>query len=205
MPYAMPNGSLIEATLRYRVNGQMCMGVFHYILGTGSSTDGDAALVLMALQINSDAGLLGKLADVQAQNVSYPPIRMQMIYPTRYRPIEVNAYKSSGDITEDCNQQQSAIAFTKRSAIASRNGLGTFHMGGVPDTFISGGYTSAAFTVGLGALATAIRTNVAVSGGLTFLPAIFNRANPGNSLPFSQCSYQETARTMRRRVVGRGI
>lgn len=205
MAYPISVGSIVEVTFPYRVNSQLCMAVLHYKLRSGSVSDGATNLQALLTDLNAVGGLHEAMSFCQSEDATYPELRAQVISPLRFVPETQLSNRSQGAITEPCNNQQVAIAVTKRSELASRHGIGTLHLGGIADTFCTAGRVASAFGSIINLFAGQLNDDVTLTGSVIYDPVIYNRSNPSLSAVITTASYQDTLRTMRRRVVGRGI
>lgn len=206
MAYIMPTGSCVEVVVRYGVSNQQYMNVLHYLTSGANSTDGAASITGLLAVINSNSGVLGKMSQCQAVNCIYGYLTGQMISAVRYVPVYAGQYTLHGQLSGTCNFPQSSVTYTKRSQVASRHSLGSFHLGGIPDDMAAAGSVNdTTYSTTLNNLGTAVSAAVTVSGGLTFTPVILNRNAIGSSAVIASTAYQSTIRTMRRRVLGRGI
>lgn len=208
---AWPNitdGAVIQIVIPADHDFQAVFLMLHYIYranGGGADPISDVAAA-MDTQFQSAADMLDVYSAALSVDVGIrPQYWFQVIYPTRYARISLpNGHGSSGPAGS--LPPANAICITKRSTGATRHSHGTSHIGGVPAGYVTDGvlngtegsvYTdlaariAAPFTLGL--------------GPQSVDPVILNRASPGLSEVINGTAVQTTARTMRRRVVGRGI
>jgi hypothetical protein len=207
MAYVMNNTDIVEVTLRTDVNNQTCLTVLHYRLETAAPVADGGALVLGLLNnLNSAGGLLAKYCDGLAENVAMLGLRGQRITSARQTPIEVTPSVPSGqNAAGDCNNPSVAVAITKRSDFANRHGRGTIHFPGIPDAAYVAGLITNGWRDSVDPFELKVATPVTISTGVILVPVIYRRDNPEISYQVVSVSTETNIRTMRRRVVGRGI
>lgn len=206
MAYPITLGNICEYIIETIVNGQTCLSVFHYkYTGTASITDGGAALLSLANNLNGSGGLLPKYADCLANNVIINQASIQLIWPTRWRRIAPDITTTTGLYDGGCDNPSVAVAISKAGDIARKGGGGTLHLPGIPTTIQENGRISADYSATIDPLEVQIAAVKTGASGQTWQPIIYNRANPANSIAITSVSTETTLRTMRRRVVGRGI
>lgn len=207
MAYPLFVGDIVEVTIRSTVNAQTCLSLFHYRFdGSGTVPDGGGAILQFLNVLNGGAGLVAKYAALMGSNCPINELRGQMIRSSRWNPISVAPITPAGTWDGDGVSNPSvAVAFTKRAEAATRSGRGTLHMPGVPEDAMVGGKISNGYRDAADPLEAQIAAVVTPSSGRVWTPIIYNRTNPANSQVIVSVSTEENLRTMRRRVVGRGI
>lgn len=210
MPYTITSGSVIEVTFNSTVGGQVCLSLFHYRVNAGASiTDGGAYLTQFLADINAGTNdLKTAYLDAASSDLVLQLLTAQAITPTRFTRSEAGpGVNNQGIIVSPALPPATSGAITKRSASqVGRHARGTLHMPGVPTSFNAGGVLTQLGRAGYDALGAALATVITVTGNAaTLTPVIFNRTSPEDSIPVDQGISQTNLRTMKRRVVGRGI
>lgn len=207
MSYPIAGGSVLEVTIETQVASQTCLTLLHYRLGTIGVPDGLAAIDAFDAVFNGDGfdSVVNRYADCLAQNVTIVALRYQWIYPLRYTRVTKSPGTTSGAVSSDASPPATAAALTKRAQLAGRKNRGTVHMPGVPLSFLNGGIVTGPGLAAYNSLCIVLSNPISVSGGAPTTPIILNRTTPTTSQDVVSCSPESTLRTMRRRVVGRGI
>lgn len=129
MPYPIPGNSIMELQYRYKMNGQQCINVFHY-LGAYSFADGRAAATEMLNDfINRVAGIIQAR---QTSQVTDCRSRAQWVYPTRYAHIELAHPDPEGGQAPPTLSIGTSIVLKRMSDLASRSSRGRVFIGGGP-------------------------------------------------------------------------
>lgn len=203
MAWIMPGRTIIEASIRYTLNAQTLLSIFHYRLVTNTNqADGEAVLNAFNSAFNDVAGVVDKIAGVTSQDLIIDQVVLQAIYPTRFRRYVYEPVQTAGQIAEDSLPQNVSVAITKRADEASRHGIGTLHMPAVPPSYVEGGYLTA---LAVNEYTTVADEMLVEYGTPEFEPVLFNRANPAASLRITAADVRNTSRVQRRRTVGLGI
>lgn len=207
MAYPLTPDSIVEVTLRTTVNSQTCLSLLHYRYdGTGTLSDGGAAILGLLNQMNSAGNLVTKYADLLAGNVTLDELRGQLIWGSRYNPVSVTPSSAGGTWPgADCENPAVSVAITKRAEIATRHGRGTLHMPGVPQDAQVGGNSTNAYQTAANPLEAEIAAQRTPTSGQLWTPVIYNRVSPLDSARVVSVNTETSLRTMRRRVLGRGI
>lgn len=210
MSYNVSTGAIVEFIIKTEVSGQTCLNILHYRLTTESPRNG-ASLLAAFLEVQADiedeALPLQKLALASGQDTLFRELSAQWIAPLRYRKV-TTLLTNTGDINTPSAPSLQAITFTKFTDIATRRGIGSFHMVGAPQSYFgpTGLVNGTALTTTLEDVKDALLATVtAGTPAATFTPVIYNRETPADSLEVQGIQIQPTARAMQRRVVGRGI
>lgn len=209
MAYPITTGSLIELGIAGTLFGQRTLTLFHYRITGTTITDGQAALEDWLDSLTGNIAIGGAYFAACSEDWTGYQLSAQVIYvpgpSVQRRPkVVLSITTFPGEVASPSLPPGVAAALTRRSEVASRRGLGTIHMPGVPTSFTSGGELS---TLGIDSYTTlggAFMENPTI-GSMTGTPMIYNRSNPADSIQVTSVTPQSTVRTMRRRVVGRGI
>src|SRR5689334_21532996 len=147
MAYPLTPDSIVECTIRTVVNGQTSLSLLHFrYAGTGTVSDGGAAILRLLNNMNAAGNLVAKYADLLAGNVALNELRGQLIWASRYNPISVTPLVVGGQWgSGDCENPTVAAAITKRAENATRHGRGTLHMPGVANDAQAGGSLTGAY------------------------------------------------------------
>jgi hypothetical protein len=209
LAYNVSAGDIIEVTIRGSINLQTTLSILHYRLATITPQDGPTLAGLFNGEINSalPSCLLSAYADCCSEDMIILEVGLQWIYPIRYARLNYTAVIGTGVVPSPCLPPAVATALTKRSDLAGRSKQGTLHMPGVPTSFVGSGLLNAPAIAAYNSLGTLLNDTVTPtgSGGSDFIPIIFHRSSPAGSVDITNVVVQDTSRTMRRRVVGRGI
>jgi len=208
MSYEVDSGAILEITIRGTLAGQTTLTLFHYRLTVLTAQDGLAAIDATNAAFNTalPSSMLGAYTDCQSNQQSIDQIVYQWIYPTRYARVIKTPAILTGAIDAAALPPGSAAAFTKRTDFAGPHSHGTLHLPGAPLQFANEGVwdPAEAATAFLGLIA--LMNDVLPSSGAgDMTPIIFTRIIPANSQVITSASYMPEIRTMKRRVVGRGI
>lgn len=130
----------------------------------------------------------------------------QKIAPVRYRyqSVQVGVAGAHASTTEATNQ---AATIEFHTALAGRDQIGVKHIGPIPQalTVQVDGKLAPAYRTLLQTLADEMKAAVThVGTGLTWVPVIAHKANPGSFTIITNNVVGDTIRTMRARTVGRG-
>jgi len=210
MPYSIATNDVIEYTLRGQLDGQTMLTVLHFrALVTGPITDGRAKLLAFITKelTFGAATITNEYVNCLSQQWVMDNIYAQVIKPTRYvRVVGIPSEARNGAVEVDSLPSSVAAAITKRSnGTAGRHGQGTVHMGAVPTTFASGSVLTPAAVSAYSLLGQVLAEDYVIDTALTLQPVIFDRSSPSTSAIYRSCDPELTIRTMKRRVVGRGI
>lgn len=203
MPYEIPDGSLLEATVKGSLAGQVTMSVFHYKLtNTFGVPDGEATINSFHTEWGGNFDFFGAYKECCSNELTFTELVYQWIYPIRYRRVTKPLVGQAGTIVETSEPPNVAQVVTKVGERAGRHYVGTVHIPGLPKA-----------NNGNGLLVEQQLTLLTTFGGLvataaqngTLVPVIFNRSQPQDSPRIIDAFPQSTVRIMRRRTVGLGI
>jgi hypothetical protein len=205
MPYAIPDGGLVQLTFRGEVHGQEMLTVLHYQLDfPGGVTDGRNALEAMLLQVKAAGRLHDSFMGCMSQDYKTATIKAQWIIPQRYAPVDTIGNTTFGDIAQPCPSTNLACAITKRSENSGPHSRGTIHMPGIPSTFITDQELNGAGTVSYAGFRAELVNPLVTLGNGTYRSVIFRRGLPGASELVFNTVQRFPLRTMHRRTVGLG-
>lgn len=210
MAYGVTLPGIVEIVFVGKYAEQTTMSMFHYVVPAGTAiSDGRAYLGLLNTQVQTVGGLFDKYTSVLPTAWTGLYLQFQWIYPTRYaRYIDSSVLGAGGQAEGDGLPSSAAAALTKRSDdVAGRHGHGTLHMPAVPQGYCDVTLSNLV-TAGVTAyqtLGTQMCVDLTPPSAPAARPAIYSRGSPGLSGLVETCIPERTIRTMRRRVVGRGI
>lgn len=207
MPYNIDSGAILEVSMIGGLASQRVMVVRHYVVSMDftSNHDGVAQIVLFDAEIGAAGGLQEMMAGAMSSDVAIERFRYQWIYPTRYAYIELTPSIVNGTLGTPSAPPGTSGAITLQADTTGRHSRGTTHVPGVPAADIVLGYITAPTIDAYSDLKDALVANVSTEVTLnTYEPIVYNRVQPQFSAIISHGATQNTARTMSRRVVGRG-
>lgn len=206
MAIPMTVGDIVSITLRGTLNGQTTLNVLHYRLtSVGGLTDFASWASAVVIKLDGPAEMAVFYAGALSEDVTNLQYVIQKIYPTRLVVYVHDMTATEGQITESALPPGVQASLTKRGALANRNNIGGVRMPGAPITANEGGYISTAYNALLEAFATYLAGPITTVTIGTLTPIIYNRQIPADSPAVATVTVEQTMRTMRRRVVGRGI
>jgi len=145
MPYAVPDGGIIEIILEGRLLGQQVMSVLHFRLDqAGGITDGKAAADSALLAIDAGGELHELYMDCISQDYNQAVLHAQWILPQRFAYVSLGPTKTQGTVAFPAMGSNLAVCITKRTDFAGPHSHGTLHMPGVPTVFSDDGFLLAA-------------------------------------------------------------
>lgn len=204
----LPDNSILEVVVGAKLNGQTIQFVTHYKYeeNGGGTLTVSAASTDLDVVINDTLRLIQiYCACLSSDAVPDNTYTIQAIYPTRFAKISFT--NSHGALAPaGALPPGNAIAVTKRSTGATRHSHGTTHVGAVPAAWITAGVLNGGEGSTYSDLGDQIAFPVDLGlGPQSATPVILRRGSPGLSEVITSTVTQPQARTMRRRVVGRGI
>lgn len=203
MPYTIPSGAILEASIQGRSAGQLTLSVFHYVLDTpGGVADGAAEIDAFNLEWNTSLDFVGVYADCCSTEFAIENIVYQWIYPNRYRRVIKTPAETAGTVSQPSFPPNVSGAITKQADVATRHGIGTLHMPGVPNGSNDDGYVTISQKARYGALGTFLSAPYRTS---TLFPVLYRRLAPNASAVVTAATVRDTMRVVRRRTVGVGI
>lgn len=216
---AIPNDAILEWKIMYEVNGQLCMNVLHFSIG--SNVPGDQPIpaadgFLTANGVFGNGTVLGEMKRIMSEDVFLKEHTAQWIYPVRY--IVRHALLGEQCIGDaGANAQNIAAVITKYGNLGKRSNVGSFHLGGLPDSQFDHGFLNDNTWTKMKVLATAMLVDLSDGGvtGIHYIPSILNKTKVPNTTPpkfvvsgatvFEIAIAQKSLRTMHRRTVQLGV
>jgi len=203
MPPPANEGQIYEVTWQGRVDGQMILNIFHYVLTIPVGTVFEACENLSEW-LTTVAGPRDKFLSVLASGYELKQQRVQCIEPTRYRYFALYYDDEQPGSHAGATLPSSVMVdVTKQSDFTGPHSHGQMRLAGIPATGIEESeLTFDYYTEVVDAMEWL--TSEAGAGGTTFSPVIFDRANPALSQVITAIEVEPTSRVSQRRVVGRG-
>lgn len=208
MSYPIPDGSIVESTVRYELAGQTCLNIVHY-RWTSTSTLADGPTVINAFADEWDNlvnGATKLLADATTTEVSIIETVHQMIYPTRWARRVYPARTVVGTLTPPTCAANYVATAIKRSQASGRHAQGRLTISGIPTTALADNRWSSAQVDLMQAYSDyMVGTYVIDIPPGQFEPRIYNRLNPVNSQAVESITVVPEPRALRRRQLRIGI
>lgn len=203
MAYPLASGAIIEATAQGRQAGQATLTVRHYRLGPGSTTtDGQAAIT--AFLDEWVTAIRDPLLAATGSDWTLESVVGQAIYPQRYRRITRPVVGGVGSL--DPGQAPGIAAVIQLyTQAAGTSGSGLVHLPGIPSGAYEDGLMAGFYRLLMDEIGEAMADSITTTGGLSWEPIIYRRSAPTQSQRITGATTMPQLRTMRRRVVGRGI
>jgi len=203
-------GDTIEVIMEGRSAGQATLNVFHYQITAApiGGFDWNGYADQLNVQFGNPGGFIEKYLACCSNEFTLRTLRVQAIRAVRYSYENFDKADEPGTVAEESLPPNDAIVITKRNDGTGRHSRGSFHMPGVPRTFVSNGDITAAGLAAYTAFAQEafqVLQLTVLSGTVDLTPVIFNRSNPLTSQQWNQFIVQHTSRVQRRRTVGLGI
>lgn len=203
----MTANDIISLTAVGRLYSQTTMTVLHYRLTSVGSLplfNGWASSLLTYLNTPT-IGLTAFYTRCLSEDWTAGQWWIQKIHSTRLVKIAGNMSPTVGGVGEAALPPGVAASITKRAAVAGRNAVGGIRLPAIPVTSNEAGYMSTAQELLMADLCLQLQAPLTTVSIGTLTPIIYNRTNPTSSLEVVNCTVETTLRTMKRRVVGRGI
>lgn len=202
MAYVINAGAHVLITFRGTLFNQLVMNTFHYRLTGTVIADGAAALnTLLTASIALD-NMYNAWLNAIGDEVLNCVREGQWIDPFRYRK-QTFAPAAQQGTAGTTSTPNTACVLTLASDEATRHGIGNKHLPGLPDSAMVGGTLGATQLGLMDALGTLAKATI-TQGANTFVPVIYNRANPPASFDVKQQFSNPFVRVQRRRTVGLG-
>lgn len=204
MAYTIPASSILEMQLRYTLDGQQLINVFHYRVD-GPVLDGAGSLIAFAGDF--DLKVARPLAGHQSNNVLNRAIRAQWVYPARYVPYDMPSFFTIGQVAASSESGGTAVSLKRLGDRANRKNRGRIYLGGVPETGCQISTLTNAYYNALNAeWAVACQASLDYAGEGRFAdPVIWSYKRPIEFTVVESGSADRYVRYQRRREVGRGI
>ncbi len=202
----MTVGDIISITMRGKLNEQTTMNVLHYKLtSVGALLSFPSWASAASIKLNELGGIAALYADCLSEDVTNLQWLIQKISPVRLVQYVTDMAATEGTISEIALPPGVQASLTKRSLVAGRHAVGGIRMPGAPITANEGGYISTTYSNLLEILCVPLAAPLDSASIGVITPIIFNRLSPSTSVTVTSVTPEQTLRTIRRRVVGRGI
>jgi len=204
-------GDILSLSVYGRIFNQRILMVRNYQCAQ-SSTGADTRTQLLAIGAAYKAvgGVVEKYLACLPDQYFCDLVRAQVVYPVRSTFADTQV-SLSGTVSGEKALNQSAAAITLQTAKAGRSQRATIHLGPLSDISIAeDGAVTPGYVTLMNTLGAQLIQNVVSSGpgACTLTPIIYHRNGDGplaKSDIVNAWTANDELRTMRRRVVGRGI
>lgn len=203
--FPIANGAIIEVTFQGLLDAQVVMTVLHYRYTGAVQADGPGLLGNFVSNLVSASGEYTRWLQASSEDLTNCQIKTQLVSPTRYIALIWPPTTTVGQVAQPALPPGTTVCVTKYANIADRAGRGAVHMPAVPTTFVANGVTTLAGNTAYALFANSLSATFAPTLGGEITPVIYHRTLPSASPTVSVAFAKNVARTMRRRVVGRGI
>ncbi len=206
MSVAAAVGQKYLFVVKSSVDGQQIRNTFWYQLSAltvGPSTD-DIATSALAL-FNGVGGIIRKMELAAPGNQSFDSLSCQCIDPLRVRPVEIVI--GTNGARGNCDAPGTALCYTRSGVLAGRKRQSVVHLVSSTDgaDIVQGRPVLAQLTA-VQNIANLNTLNInGIAPTYTLSPIIRNGAADAAVTLIERAFASDTVRTMRRRVVGRGI
>lgn len=205
MPYAIPDGGIVQVIFEGKLLSQQMITVLHYQLDNpGGVTDGGLALDAVATQLKVAAGVHQEYLECLDALYEESTIKLQWIIPERHAYKTYAGAFATGQVPAPLVATNIAVAITKRSDGAGAHSHGTIHMPAVPLDFVTDAAVNAAGVLAYDSFRAKVIEDLVTLGSGTYHPVIFRRGLPGDSELIVATTLSLSLRTMHRRTVGLG-
>ncbi len=206
MSIAAAVGQKYLITVKSSVDGQQVRNTFWYQLSAltvGPTTD-DICTSALAL-FNGGAGIVSKMLLAAPGNQSFDSLSCQCIDPVRVRPVEILI--GNNGARGNCDAPGTALCYTRSGILAGRKRQSVVHLVSSTDgADIVQGRPILAQLTAVQDVANLNTLNInGIAPTYTLSPVIRNGPGAADVTLIERAFASDTVRTMRRRVVGRGI
>lgn len=203
MPTPLLPDAVVQVIIETNLNSQRLLNVLHYQADGTGAADYNVALNALIGVLLTPGDLVDTLSACQSNEAQIRRISAQPVYPARLAIIsEVQAI--DGTVAQPALPQNTSLVVTKRSDLATRYGVGSIHIPGIPTTFVANGFITGAASAAMTAFADQA-SGQKMAAGIIWTPVLWNLATPGRVTVWDRYVIQDTSRVMRRRTVGVGI
>lgn len=208
----MPNvpaqtGMIVLTTAQGRLSGQTILNTFTHAVEVLTGAPTVDQLYQAVYDDWWDAGASVRTTYLAALSSDYTLdfLNVQVIYPVRYKRrqfIDAN----TGGLIEAAEQAATSQTIYRSGDLGSRRDQSSLHLPGVNQVYYADGVYEVAQVARLNALAVKCKTAYSIgTGTLRITPVIFHRGPQPSYSIITDAIAKTEVRTMRRRVVGRGI
>jgi hypothetical protein len=208
MPQLANNNKLLY-TVRYSQAGQIFMNtlVYDYLDSFGVTDDYATFAGAWLSDQEAAGGYIARILPNLNNTITIVDHRMQLIYPGRFAP-SISTVNSPGGVGTFGTPTNVAMTFTKRTGMATRWGIGSWHLPGlnVVDLDSVGAWNAATVSaIGLDISVPLNGTHTPTGQNGNITAVLWSPDVPLRSTPITSFVGQLTPRVMRRRTVGLGI
>lgn len=207
MAYPVVTNGIMEATIVQTLYSQTMLSIFHYKLTSSGVLDGGTVLDEFSniWGLDAEFSMVKAFSQAQSENVVYNSVVLQWIAPSRYARRVYLSDIIAGTRTGSAISPQTAAAITRQTDLPRPHGVGTLHLGGLLASDVTSGQWNTTGREKIADLSAFLFREYTTPSTNVLTPVVFNRAVPANSEKVIRAVGQPQVRTMRRRVVGRGI
>lgn len=205
MAFALNGGDVVQVTFRGTIFSQVCLTTFNFEYNGATITDGIGAFQDAADNMQVTTGLYTRYRNLMPVTWVGGQIWMQKIFSVRFRREVITPTQTSGLINDQVVSPADAVALLLVGNESGPRFRCVKHLPGLVAGSADAGELTPAAKDGYDLLALSAISPVVVSGANELRPIILNRANPAFSSSITGGSTMPEIRTMRRRVVRRGI
>lgn len=208
MAYPINVDNVFSVTIRSGTpDGVTNLNVLHYryIVSQSNPSFVDFIDTFVHPRLTLPGGIIPTMRGVYSNVCAIDEIWYQLISPTRYVKYtkEINLL---GQVNSPAMPPNVAVTFTKSTELAKRYGIGSFHLGCLPENINdSGNVDQFTYATPLNAIAAAILAPITAGGTIYAVPVLYSPKPPFRTTEVQTVRYQRTMRVMRRRTVGVGI
>lgn len=203
----LPNNAIILSTAQGRLAGQTILNTWTHVAQvlSGQPTVGQTYDAMLADWWDAGASVKTTYLACLPSDYTLDYYNVQVIYPTRYKRKQTFD-AGVGGLVAPAKESATAQVIYRSGDLGSRKDQSSLHLPGVGDSLIADGVLDAGQITRLNALAVKCKTAYTILGGsITVSPAIFHRGPQPTFSLITDAIAKTEVRTMRRRVVGRGV
>ncbi len=199
-------GDILQIQYRGTLFGQRVINSLHYRVYASSTTESyvQACIDVGFAMYNGVITPGLALADAQAPEYNLDAIRVQKVNGIRGRYVDYQV-NQPGVHAGECTTANVAAVITKRTDTASRRGLGSIHIPGIPSVGYSGAKLTAAYKLKIDAVSARLINPFTVPAETTACqPILWAKLTDPVYRVLTGTFVQTTLRVMRRRTFGVG-
>ena len=205
MPANIATGDVVEVAFEGVHDQQRVLNLFHYRIDKSDPAAVTQASFINSLhaKLNATGGLIPTFLAAVSGDYLLSDVRYQFQYPTRWAAVTKDVGEVGGGPAS--LPPADSATFTLRAEQAGRRYRRSLHLPALPADWVSEGLIETGFMTNFNDLGAKLIEKINISTGLDATPVILHRAAYGSSPQIADFSIVPQVRTMKRRVVGRGI
>lgn len=200
-------GQILLSTVQGRLSGQTIVNTFTHVVQvlSGAPTVGQVYDAMKDDWWTGGAAVRAAFRACLSSDYILDYFTCQVIHPVRYKRANY-ADPTTGSLATPVKESATAQVIYRSGDLGSRKDQSSLHLTGAPNGLITDGIIDAGQLVALNALAVKCKTayNILTST-VSVTPVIFHRGPSPSYSVITDAIAKTEVRTMRRRVVGRGI